>query len=207
MFTGLIEELGEVESLRRDSRGGVLEVRCSFRDVKVGDSVAVNGACLTAVEVRGETVAFELSPETLERTNLRCLKRGDLVNLERALRADSRLGGHFVLGHVDFTARIVSFRSLGEHRELVIEVPSDQRKFFVEKGSVAIDGISLTVNYVREGSISINVIPHTYESTNLKTRRPGDLVNVEVDILGKYVVNYLSRGEEGLDQKLTEFFG
>ena len=206
MFTGLVEEVGKVVSITRDSKGGVLEVGCSFEDLKVGDSVSVNGACLTVVRLGDGTAHFEVSPETFSRTNLKALKRGDFVNLERALRADSRLGGYFVLGHVDFTARIVSFRDLGEHRELLIELPSPYRKHFVEKGSVAIDGISLTVNRVSEGSVSINVIPHTYESTNLKYRKPGDEVNVETDIIGKYVLRYLGADEGGLEEKLRELF-
>ena len=206
MFTGLVEDIGEVISLFRDSKGGRLSVRTELGDIKVGDSVAVNGACLTAVKVDENTITFEVSPETFKRTNLGLLRRGDPVNLERALRADSRLGGHFVLGHVDFTAKILSFRNLGEHRELVIEIPPDQRRFFVEKGSVAVDGISLTVNYVRGNSISINIVPYTFENTNLKFRKPGDLVNVEVDIIGKYVVNYLSGREGDLEEKLRELF-
>lgn len=204
MFTGLVEDLGEVLSLLKDSRGGRLLVKTRLGDIKLGDSVAVNGVCLTVVEVEGGRVAFEVSPETFRRTNLGLLRRGDLVNLERALRADSRFGGHFVLGHVDFTAKIKALRNLGEHRELILEIPQDQSKFFVEKGSVAVDGISLTVNYVREGSVSINVIPHTFENTNLKARKPGDLVNVETDILGKYVVNLLSRGEKDLEKRLRD---
>ncbi|NPA40747.1 MAG: riboflavin synthase [Aquificae bacterium] len=206
MFTGLVEDLGEVISLRTGSAGGILEVKTSLEDIKVGDSVAVNGACLTAVEIKKNSIIFELSPETLSRTNLKSLKRGELVNLERALRADSRLGGHFVLGHVDFVGKILSFRNLGQHRELVVEIPPEQEKFFVEKGSVAIDGISLTVNSVENLSISINIIPHTYENTNLKFRKAGDGVNVEVDILGKYVVNYLSRASSNLMDKLRELF-
>lgn len=205
MFTGLVEDIGEVIDLRRTSSGGVLKVRTKLGDIKIGDSVAVNGACLTVVEVKGNEVGFELSPETLLRTNLGMLKRGEFVNLERALRADSRLGGHLVLGHVDFTAKILSFRNSGDHRELKVEIPSNQRVYFVEKGSVAIDGISLTVNYVDSNSISINVIPHTYKSTNLRFRRPGDEVNVEVDIIGKYVINYMKRGQD-LEEKLNELF-
>ncbi len=204
MFTGLIEEVGEVLELRRTAGGGVLKVRTSLGDVALGDSVSVNGACLTVVEVGKEYLSFELSPETLERTNLSFLRRGDRVNLERALRADSRLGGHFVLGHVDFTAPVVSFRSLGSHRELVVEVPAKFLKLFVEKGSVAIDGISLTVNYVRGNRVYINVIPHTFENTNLRFRKVGDLLNVEADIIGKYVLRYLS-GEE-LEKKLQDLF-
>ena len=206
MFTGLVEEVGEVLEFRRTAEGGVLKIRTSLKDIKLGDSVSVNGACLTAVELGDGYVVFELSPETIDRTNLKTLKRGDRVNLERSLRADSRLGGHFVLGHVDFVAPIRSFRSLGTHRELRIEVPSDYLKLFVEKGSVALDGISLTVNYIEGGEISINVIPHTYENTNLKYRKAGDLLNVEGDIIGKYVLRHLSGREESLRKKLEGLF-
>ncbi len=206
MFTGIVEDLGEVLGLKTSSFGGILEVKTCLQDIKVGDSVAVNGACLTAVSVEESFVAFELSPETMGRTNLRRLRRGDFVNLERALRADSRLGGHFVLGHVDFVGSILSFRDLGRHRELAIEIPSDKRKLFVEKGSVAVDGISLTVNYIRENRIFINVIPHTYENTNLKFRKVGDEVNIETDIIGKYVLNYLTRSQENLLRKFEQLF-
>ncbi len=206
MFTGLVEALGEVLDLKVGAQGGVLRVGTDIEDVRVGDSVAVNGACLTAVEVGKGFLAFEVSPETFSRTNLGTLKKGDKVNLERALRADSRLGGHIVLGHVDFTGKITSFHNVGKHRELVVEIPSDWRVFFVEKGSVAIDGISLTVNEVKEGSISINVIPHTYENTNLKSRKAGDRVNVEVDVIGKYVVSYLRRSSNNLMDKLRNLF-
>jgi riboflavin synthase len=192
MFTGLVEDVGSVLEFKKTAGGGVLKIKTSLEHIEVGDSVAVNGACLTAVRVEEGTLTFEVSEETLRRTNLSHLRRGSPVNLERALRADSRLGGHFVLGHVDFTARILSFAPRGKHRELLISIPRDQIKFFVEKGSVAIDGISLTVNYVKDSSISINIIPHTFERTNLKKRKRGDIVNVEVDILGKYVINYLS---------------
>ncbi|MDQ7082095.1 MAG: hypothetical protein Q9N34_03245 [Aquificota bacterium] len=126
-------------------------------------------------------------------TNLGLLGIGDPVNLERSLRADSRIGGHIVMGHVDFTSRILSFRPAGDHRELVIEVPGDKEVFFAPKGSVAVDGISLTVNRVGGGRISINIIPYTYENTNLRFRKAGDLVNVEVDVIARYVVNLFRR--------------
>lgn len=205
MFTGLVEEVGRVLSLKKSSEGGILTVETSLEGIKVGDSVAVNGACLTVVEVKQGSVSFELSPETLSRTNLRLLKVGDFVNLERALRLGDRLGGHIVQGHVDFTAKIVSFRNIGKHWELIVEIPKGWEKYFVEKGSVALDGISLTINSVYGGKISINVIPHTYENTNLKFRKVGDLLNVETDIIGKYVINYLekmSARESSLEEKL-----
>ncbi len=206
MFTGIVEEVGEVLLIRRTPEGGFLKVRTSLSGIVTGDSVAVNGACLTAVEVDGESVSFEISPETFSRTNLGLLKRGDPVNLERALRADSRLGGHFVLGHVDFTARILSFERRGDHRELVVEIPPRWSAYFVEKGSVAIDGVSLTVNRLTDSGVSINVIPHTLERTNLKVRRAGDLVNVEVDVIGKYVLRFLS-GRGDLEEKLKGLLG
>ncbi len=192
MFTGIVEDVGKVKEISLRSGGGVIKVETKLGDIKVGDSVSVNGVCLTAVEVSGRTVTFEMSPETLSRSNLRFLRVGSPVNLERSLRPDSRMGGHLVMGHVDFTARIISFRPEGEHRDLVIEVPRDREVFFAEKGSVAVDGISLTVNRVKEGSISITIIPFTFENTNLRFRRVGDLVNVEIDPIARYVVRFMS---------------
>jgi len=207
MFTGLVEDVGEVLLIRRTPSGGFLRVKTSLKDIKTGDSVAVNGVCLTAVQIDGDGVAFEVSPETLTRTNLGQLRTGEAVNLERSLRADSRLGGHLVLGHVDFTARILSFERRGTHRELLLEIPSRWELHFVEKGSVAVDGVSLTVNAVMVGRISINVIPYTYENTNLRYRRAGDRVNIETDLIGKYVLRYLSRRDESLERNLMDMFG
>jgi riboflavin synthase len=207
MFTGLIEEVGEVIEIRKTPSGGVLKVRTSLGGIEKGDSIAVNGACLTVVEAKNETLTFEVSPETLSRTNLGQLKGGDPVNLERALQAGSRLGGHLVLGHVDFTARILSFERKGNHRELLLEIPSRWEVYFVEKGSVAVDGISLTVNRILSGILSVNIIPYTYSRTNLKRRRRGDLVNIETDIIGKYVLRYLSRREKNLEQALEDLLG
>jgi len=191
MFTGIVEALGKVVELRRAGEGALLTLEAPFEDVKEGDSVAVNGVCLTLTARKGGLLTFELSQETLRKTNLSRLKAGERVNLERALRLSDRLGGHLLLGHVDFTAPIRSFRPLGRHRELKVAVPPEKRKFFVEKGSVGLDGISLTVNEVGRDFITVNVIPYTYEHTNLKFRKVGDLLNVELDIFGKYAVNYL----------------
>ncbi len=207
MFTGLIEDLGRVVNIKIGGEGGVLEVETELEDINLGDSISVNGACLTVVDIEGNRIAFEVSPETFKRTNLRFLKRGDYVNLERSLKASSRLGGHIVLGHVDFTGKIVTFEKSGEHRTLVIEIPPEYMKYFVEKGSVAVDGISLTVNYIRENRIFINIVPYTFEHTNLKFRKEGDYVNIETDIIGKYVVNYLSRfSNVSLEEKLKSLF-
>lgn len=203
MFTGLVEALGEVESMH----GGSLSIKAQLGDIKIGDSVAVNGVCLTVVKHDGGYLKFDVSEETLSRSNLKYLRRGDLVNLERALRASDRLGGHIVQGHVDFTAQIAELRKRGEHWSLVVRIKDGQEAYLVEKGSVAIDGISLTINKVEGGLLFINVIPHTYENTNLRTRRVGDLVNVELDIIGKYVVNYLRNMKgDSLQSKLEGLY-
>jgi len=207
MFTGLVEDVGKVKSINLSSKGAKLTVETKLDDVRIGDSVSVNGACLTVVEVKGSAFTFDVSPETLKRTNLGGLKTGDYVNLERALKLGDRLGGHIVQGHVDFTAPIISLNFLGEHYELVVEIPEDWKLYVVEKGSIALDGISLTVNYVKENKVYINVIPHTYKSTNLQFKKVGDLLNVEVDILGKYVVNYMKnlKRKEGLFKEFLEW--
>lgn len=200
MFTGLVERVGRVEALR----GGRLVLDAGFEDVVVGESIAVNGVCLTVVKIDRNILEFDLSEETLSRSNLRFLKRGDYVNLERALRPSDRLGGHILQGHVDFTSPIVRLQKTGEHWSLVVEIKPGYEMYFVEKGSVGIDGISLTINKVERRFIYINVIPHTYQNTNLRFRKVGDMVNVEVDIIGKYVVNYLQRLEGGNLQNLLD---
>jgi len=191
MFSGLVEEVGRVEELKLLSGGAKLTVRSTLKDVKIGDSIAVNGVCLTVVDIQNDTLSFDLSQETLSRSNLKLLKKGDPVNLERALRIGDRIGGHFLQGHVDFTSKVLVFSLRGSHWELKIHIPEDYREYVVEKGSIGIDGISLTINYVEQDAVSINIIPHTYEKTNLKHRKVGDLVNVELDVLGKYVINYI----------------
>ncbi len=200
MFTGLVERVGRVEALR----GGRLVLDAGFEDVVVGESIAVNGVCLTVVKIDRNILEFDLSEETLSRSNLRFLKRGDYVNLERALRLSDRLGGHILQGHVDFTSPIVKLQKTGEHWSLVVEIKPGYEMYFVEKGSVGIDGISLTINKVERQFIYINVIPHTYQNTNLRFRKVGDMVNVEVDIVGKYVVNYLQRLKGGNLQNLLD---
>ncbi len=192
MFTGLIEEVGSVLFLRRSGSHARLGIRSSL-SVDIGDSVAVNGACLTVVEILKSGFVFDVSEETLKRTNLGLLKPGNAVNLERALKVGDRLNGHIVQGHVDTVGRIEEFFSRGEHYRLRISFGTSYSVYTVEKGSIAVDGISLTVNRCGEGFVEINVIPHTFEHTNLKFRKRGDLVNLEFDVLGKYAVNYLQR--------------
>ena len=197
-----MENGGKGEPLSRSSGTNRLTIYANLEGVSVGDSEAVHGACLTVVKTHSNLLTFDVSEETLKRSNLKYLKKGDPVNLERALLATSRLGGHILQGHVDTTLKVLLLSRSGEHWHLKIELPKEYSLFIVEKGSIGIDGISLTVNYVEEGSFSINVIPYTYENTNLKHRKVGDLVNVEFDIVGKYVINYLKHTSK--DRRLED---
>lgn len=185
MFTGIVREVGRV--LERG--GGYLVIAASL-PVSPGDSVAVNGACLTAVEASGGRIRFDISHETWERTALGDLRPGDPVNLEPSLRLGESLGGHLVLGHVDTVGRVASISQRGSERILRIEYPREYSPLVVEKGSVAVDGISLTPFNVGEGYFHVAIVPFTFENTNLKRRRPGDRVNLEFDIIAKYIVGW-----------------
>jgi riboflavin synthase len=190
MFTGIIEELGQVVEFQPRSAGARLVVACStiLADATLGASIAVNGACLTAVELGLDRFAADLAPETLKRTNLGLLVPGSPVNLERPLRAGSRLDGHFVLGHVDATAEIVSLEALGDGNWwLKLKVPEDVTRYIVSKGSLAVDGMSLTVAGISKSVVEFTVIPHTYRHTTLHAYTVGSKVNLEVDILAKHL--------------------
>ena len=195
MFTGLVEETGVIETLARTSAGGVrLSLRAPIigTNVNLGDSVAVNGCCLTVAAHGDGTLQFDLLQETLARTSLGAIVPGSKVNLERALAAGGRLGGHFVQGHIDGTAEILSIEPSGADVRLEVALPSEGARYLVPKGSIAIDGISLTVAELRENSFVLWIIPHTLEATNLGSRRAGDRVNLEYDLLAKYVERMLS---------------
>jgi riboflavin synthase len=197
MFTGIIEELGRVVSLDRKITGARLTVECSIilQDAAMGASIAVNGACVTAVELAPDRFSADLAPETLRRTNLGGLTAGAAVNLERPLRANSRLDGHFVLGHVDGTAVIESLEVLGEGNWwLRIRVPQEFSRYIVSKGSVAVDGASLTVAGIEDEVVSFTIIPHTYSHTTLRSYSAGSRVNLEVDILAKHLEKLVSTG-------------
>lgn len=189
MFTGIIEEAGVVEEIRAGKRSTELTVRAAKlgRALRVGNSVAVNGACLTVVGSRGGVLNFDVLDETLRRTNLEFVRSGSFVNLERPLRADARLDGHFVLGHVDARGKVRRFEREGKDYMLDVVAPPSVMRYIVEKGSVAVDGISLTVAGIGRNWFRIWIIPHTREVTNLRACRGGDLVNLEADVLGKYV--------------------
>jgi riboflavin synthase len=196
MFTGIIEELGRVVELQPGQTGARLTIQTSaiLHDATVGASIAVNGACVTAVEIVGGSFSADLAPETLKRTNLGDLRSGSPVNLERPLHANSRLDGHFVLGHVDGTASIISLDALGaDNWWLRIRVPGELTRYIVSKGSVAVDGISLTVAEIEGDVVGFTIIPHTYEHTTLHSYKPGARVNVEADILAKHLEKLMSR--------------
>jgi len=194
LFTGIIEELGTVEALERHQKGARLSIACShvLSDLTLGASIAVNGVCLTAVEVRTEGFSADLAPETLERSNLADLKQNDRVNLERPLSLLTRLSGHIVQGHVDGTGTLEKLSELGDGNwNLLVRVPRPLRRFLVFKGSITIDGISLTIAAVQEGLVRVAIIPHTYSATNLAWRKVGERVNIECDVIAKHVADML----------------
>ena len=195
MFTGLVEEVGSVLGIDTTDPGTRLEIVAPrvAEKTKVGDSIAVNGCCLTVVSHRGDQLIFDILEETLDRTNLRTLRRESRVNLERALAADARLGGHFVQGHVDCAARIVALEENGADHRLEVELPAKFVHYVACKGSIAVNGISLTVADVSQESFAVWIIPHTTARTNLGTACADDLVNLEFDLIAKYLERMLDR--------------
>ncbi|HEX4277679.1 MAG TPA: riboflavin synthase [Bryobacteraceae bacterium] len=194
MFTGIIEELGTVAEFTPLKSGARLALRCALvmADMTLGASIAVNGVCVTAVEVHPDGFSADLSPETLDRTSLRDLRANDSVNLERPVSLQTRLSGHIVQGHVDGTGTLESLHELGDGNwELLVRIPRDLQRYLAYKGSITIDGISLTIAAVDGGVVKIAIIPHTYTATNLAQRKPGDRVNIECDVLAKHVARLL----------------
>jgi riboflavin synthase len=196
VFTGIIEELGTVEALAPRGAGARITVRCKavLEDAGLGSSISVNGVCLTAAELRADAFSADVAPETMSRSNLEALKAGSVVNLERPLAPQGRLGGHIVQGHVDATGEVHSLEELGDGNWwLTIVVPAEVDPYLVEKGSIAIDGISLTIAKLEGELASVTVIPHTFENTTLRGYRPGSKVNIETDIIAKHVAKLLGR--------------
>jgi riboflavin synthase len=189
MFTGLVEETGEILALERSVQSGRLSLRAAaiLPGLRLGDSIAVNGCCLTVTAQEEGRLSFDLLAETIERTNLGDLGPGDAVNLERALPADGRMGGHFVQGHIDCPSEVRRLERVGTDHRLEIALPAEFAHLVAFKGSIAIDGISLTVAEVAEESFAVWIIPHTLEVTNLRGRKAGERVNLEFDLLAKYV--------------------
>jgi riboflavin synthase len=203
MFTGIVEEQGVVVRLERKGGSALLELRCDLvtSDAGIGDSISVNGCCLTVTERTGSGFVADMMGETLARTALGGLRTGDVVNLERALRLDGRLGGHLVQGHVDGVGRVRSVTPEGEWTTMALDLPADLAPYVAEKGSVAIDGVSLTVTAVDDQGFSVGLIPHTLAVTTLGHRSTGDRVNIEVDMLAKYVARLVGRTGPPLHQE------
>ena len=195
MFTGLIEEVAKVVWIRMSDRGTQLQVNAPrlANKTSVGDSVAVNGCCLTVSSRREDQITFDLLEETLDRTNLKQLRHDSLVNLERALVAGAPLGGHFVQGHIDCSSKVISFERSGTDHRLEVDLPADFAHYAAYKGSVAINGISLTIAELLPKSFTVWIIPHTKRQTNIDAIESGDEVNIEFDILAKYVERMLAR--------------
>ncbi len=193
MFTGIIEELGRIRHITKDK----IEIECSevLQQTKIGDSIAVNGVCLTVCGLENNIFTADISQETFNVTTFNQLKTGDFVNLERAMSANGRFGGHIVSGHIDATAICKNLIHNGEFYTLTFELPDDCTKYVIKKGSITINGISLTIANVENKTIKIAVIPHTYENTTLKTMKIGDFVNIEVDIMAKYIEKFLSTSD------------
>jgi riboflavin synthase len=212
MFTGLVEGMGEIAGLTPLAEGLRITVQPSFpaAELTLGESVALNGACLTVVALNPPAASFEVSPETLDRTTFLLKKVGDRVNLERSLRLGDRLGGHLVTGHVDGVGVLRERRQGPDHFQLKIEMPPALSRFVIEKGSIAVDGVSLTVNSCQGNAFSVNIIPFTARKTTLAALKVGDRVNLETDLIGKYVARLLGKDSppgEGVTAELLARHG
>lgn len=197
MFTGIIKSLGRVQRVRKIDGGREITIASDFAaELSVDQSISINGVCHTAISCSDETFTVQSVEETLRKTNIGTLSEGESVNLERSLRANQLMDGHIVQGHVDTTGTIIDIRKEGTDRLFIIEYPEKYAKLIVGRGSITIDGISLTVADEEANRFTTAIIPYTYENTNLKTREIGDTVNIEFDVLGKYVVKFLENRED-----------
>ena len=194
MFTGIVEEIGQIKEFVKLSSGAKISIKCSkvLEGSKIGDSIAINGCCQTITEIGQEYFSADVSDETLRITNFEHYKSGVSVNLERALTPTSRLGGHIVQGHIDCTGNLISCDKISNFYNLTFKIPQEEIKYVVNKGSITVNGISLTVAKVCNNIFSVAVIPHTFEQTNLKNLQINDTVNIETDILGRYIEKFLS---------------
>jgi riboflavin synthase len=198
VFTGIVEDIGTVKTLQSDRQSMKITVvsKKMVEDVKLGDSIAVNGVCLTVIHFNEQELTMDVMPETVKSTNLQQLAIGDPVNLERAMSANGRFGGHFVSGHVDGVGKILRKRPLANAVYIDIELSKELTSYCIPKGSITIDGTSLTLFHVEKSGVTISLIPHTYKETILGMKKIGDLVNVETDLVGKYILHQLKVGQE-----------
>ncbi|MBU1912245.1 MAG: riboflavin synthase [Candidatus Omnitrophica bacterium] len=201
MFTGIIEEVGVVKGISRTGTGALLKIKAEkvHSDAKIGDSICVNGSCLSVTEISGNILSFDVIPETLKRTTSANLKINDLVNLERSMKADARIGGHFLTGHVDYKGSIADMSRKSDGAGYKISLPKEYAGFVVEKGSVGLDGVSLTVASVTKEDFTVYLIPQTLKSTTFSAKKKGDFINVETDIIGKYVAKDKTKASDFKD--------
>jgi riboflavin synthase len=208
MFTGIIESMGTVKQLARKGEDARLfvDTSMSLADLKIGDSIAINGACLTVIEKTGSIFSADVSAETMARTNIKLLKAGEKVNLEKSLRMNSFLGGHLVLGHVDGMGKIREKVTKANSIQFGVEIDNELSRYVVEKGSITVDGISLTVNSCEKNRFYVNIISHTARNTTLGFKKVADLVNIETDIIAKYIEKFLNPGK-GIDMNFLAEHG
>lgn len=193
MFTGIIEEIGTVKDFKFVSENAEISIDCTkvLEETKIGDSIAINGVCQTVTKITDRSFTAEVSKETLKVTNFSQLKNGEKVNLERALTLNERIGGHILSGHVDSTAKFISAEKLSDFYEMKFEITPESSRYVVKKGSIAVNGISLTVADIENNIVKIAVIPHTFENTNLQNLKSGQTVNIETDVFAKYIEKFL----------------
>lgn len=208
MFTGLIQEIGIIQSITNNAEGKEFIIRAPelIKDIKIDDSVATNGVCLTATEIMGSTFRVQAIHVTLEKTSLGFLKTGDKVNLELSLRPHDRLGGHFVQGHVNSMGKIKNIQKIGNNWEIEVTFPKELRKYMISEGSIALDGISLTIARLTSDSLTVAIIPHTLEKTSLSAKKIGDHLNLEVDMISKYIENFLRFDKDSRKEEWAQNF-
>lgn len=208
MFTGLIQELGTIQSITQNAEGKefVIKAPALIKDIQIDDSVATNGVCLTATKISGDTFKVQAIHMTLEKTSIGSLRPNDRVNLELSLRPQDRLGGHFVQGHVNALGKIKQIKTMGENWEIEVSFPKELRKYMISEGSIALDGISLTIARLTDESLTVAIIPHTLEKTTLSRKKVGDHLNIEVDMLAKYIENFLRFNKDKNQEWAKNFF-
>jgi len=208
MFTGLIQEVGTIESISTNAEGKEFVIKAPglIKEIEIDDSVATNGVCLTATKISGDTFRVQAIHITLEKTSVGSLKSGDKVNLELSLRPQDRLGGHFVQGHVNALGKIVKIATIGNNWEVEISFPKDLRKYMISEGSICLDGISLTIARLTESTLTVAIIPHTLEKTSLSAKKVGDVINLEVDMIAKYIENFLRFNKDSKSEEWAKNF-
>jgi riboflavin synthase len=208
MFTGLIQELGTIQSITNNTEGKEFLIKAPslIKEIQIDDSVATNGVCLTATQISGDTFRVQAIHVTLEKTSLGHLQTGDKVNLELSLRPTDRLGGHFVQGHVNALGLIKQISTRGENWEIEVSFPTSLRKYMISEGSITLDGISLTIARLTEETLTVAIIPHTLEKTSLSSKKVGDVLNIEVDMIAKYIENFLRFNQDSRSNEWAKNF-